>query len=153
MRRSAMVEAVQPGLSLIVFSGQYKRAHYALVLASAAAAIGRPVSLFFTGEALTAVRAPTAPTAPTAPGWHALAGTGEQSAAVLDARLASLGVATFEELLTACGEMGVRFLVCEMALRAAGLTIADLRADLALECAGVVTLFVEAGSDRTLMFV
>ncbi|MFZ1414064.1 MAG: DsrE/DsrF/DrsH-like family protein [Defluviicoccus sp.] len=145
-----MVEAVQPGLSLIVFSGQYKRAHYALVLASAAAAIGRPVSLFFTGEALTAVRAPTAPTAP---GWHALAGTGEQSAAVLDARLASLGVATFEELLTACGEMGVRFLVCEMALRAAGLTIADLRADLALECAGVVTLFVEAGSDRTLMFV
>lgn len=145
-----MVEAGQPGLSLIVFSGQFERTHYALVLASAAAAIGRPVSVFFTGEALTAVRAPTGPAAP---GWHGLAGTGERSAADLDARLASLGVATFEDLLTACGEMGVRFLVCEMALRVAGLTIADLRADVGLECAGVVTLFAEAGSDRTLMFL
>lgn len=145
-----MVEAGMPGLSLIVFSGRFDRTHYALVLASAAAAIGRPVSLFFTGEALTALRAPTAPTAP---GWYALAGSGERSAAALDARNASLGVATFEDLLTACGEMGVRFLVCEMALRAAGLTIADLRADLSLECAGVVTLFAEAGSDRSLMFL
>jgi peroxiredoxin family protein len=139
-----------PGLSLIVFSGAYERAHYALVLASAAAAIGRPVSLFFTGQALNALRAPTVTGAP---GWHALAGSGEQSAAALDARHASRGVATFEDLLTACGEIGVRFLVCEMALRAATLTMADLRTDLAPECAGVVTLFAEAGGDRTLMFI
>lgn len=150
MRRSAMAEASLPGLSLIVFSGQYERVHYALVLAAAAAAIDRPVTLFFTGAALNALRAPPASGAP---GWHALAGSGEQSAAALDARNASLGVATLQDLLTACGQIGVRFLVCEMGLRAAELTAADLRTDLAPECAGVVTLLAEAGSDRTLLFL
>ena len=150
MWRSAMGEAGQPGLSLIVFSGPYDRVHYALVLAAAAAAIDRPVSLFFTGEALNALRAPAADGAP---GWHALAGSGEESAAALDARNASLGVATLEDLLTACGQIGVRFLVCEMGLRAAGLTMADLRTDLAPECAGVVTLIAEAGRDRALLFL
>ncbi len=145
-----MGDASLPGLSLIVFSGHYERVHYALVLAAAAAAIDRPVTLFFTGEALNALRASPATGVP---GWHALAGSGELSAAALDARNASLNVATMQDLLTACSQIGVRFLVCEMGLRTAGLTVADLRTDLAPECAGVVTLLAEAGSDRSLLFL
>ena len=36
------------GLSLIVFSGDYDRVHYAFVIASSAAATGRRVTMFFT---------------------------------------------------------------------------------------------------------
>lgn len=138
------------GLSLIVFSGQFERVHYALVLASAAAALGKPATLFFTGDALKALGRPACDGAP---GWHALNGKEPQPAAVVDARHARLGVATFEELLTACRQMGVRFIVCEMGLRAEGLTMADLRADLAIEGAGVVTLLTEAGSERAILFL
>ena len=35
-------------LSLIIQSGEYDRVHYALVMASAALAVGKPVTLFFT---------------------------------------------------------------------------------------------------------
>ncbi|NJO67759.1 MAG: hypothetical protein HC826_02220, partial [Rhodospirillales bacterium] len=42
-------------LSIIAFSGDYERVHYALVLASAAAAIGGPATMFFTGEAIRAL--------------------------------------------------------------------------------------------------
>jgi intracellular sulfur oxidation DsrE/DsrF family protein len=39
--------------------------------------------------------------------------------------------------------MGVRFIVCEMGLRAEGLDRSALRGDLPIEAAGVVTLLTE----------
>ena len=39
-------------LAIIVFSGDYDRVHYALAMASAAAAVSRPATLFFTMGAL-----------------------------------------------------------------------------------------------------
>src|SRR5512144_454936 len=44
-------------LSLLVLSGTFERVHYSLVLASAAAAIGKPATLFFTDRALRALQA------------------------------------------------------------------------------------------------
>ena len=122
-------------LALAVHAGAFERVHYALVMASAAAAIGRSAVLFFTGEAVRALV-----------DWQDLPGA-EQ-----DARLVARGVAGFEELLEACRELGVRFIACEMALRAAGLRAEELRTDLPIEVAGVVT-FLEAASDGQLLFI
>ena len=46
-----------PRLSLMVFSGDFARVHYALVMASSAAAINVPVTVFFTMKATHAVLA------------------------------------------------------------------------------------------------
>lgn len=119
-------------LSVIVFSGDFERVHYALVLASAAAAIGGPVTLFFTGEAIRALVA--------GDGWRMLPAAGGATGAEIDERYRGRGVAGFKELLEACVAMDVRFIVCEMGLRAIGLTRSDLREDVPVEEAGVVTL-------------
>ncbi len=139
-------------LSIAVHAGDFDRVHYALVMASAAAASDRRVTLFFTGHAIAAVAAGSqGPAEGLTVGWHALEARPED-AVTRDATLRARGVAGFEELLTACRELGVHFIVCEMALRAAGLEAQALRTDLALERAGVVT-FLNQGAGGALMFV
>ena len=115
-------------LPIIIHAPEFERVHYALVLASGGAAIGRKPILFFTGPALLALI-----------DWQRLEGADQ------DARLRAQGVAGFEELLAACAGLGVRIIACEMALKARGLAAAQLRADIAIEIAGVVTLLGAAG--------
>ncbi|MDG5496870.1 DsrE/DsrF/DrsH-like family protein [Niveispirillum sp. BGYR6] len=134
------------GLALIVQAGGYDRVHYALVLASAAAATGRPVTLFFTGRALPALL--------DGKGWRRLDFSDDgTSPEARDATLAHRGVATIEELLTACAELGVRFLACEMGWRALGLRDVTIRPDLSVETAGVVTLLGSVPADHHLIYV
>ena len=135
------------GLSVIAFSGDYERVHYALVLASAAAAIGGPATLFFTGEAIRALTA--------GDGWRLLPAAGGASGGEMDERYQRRGVAGFTELLEACVTMDVRFIVCEMGLRILGLTHTNLRDDVPMEVAGVVTLLAgaEEASARNLVCV
>jgi len=132
-------------LSLILFSGGYDRAHYALAMASAALAVGRPVTLFLTMEG---IRLLLAARGDGAPGWTALgpAADGTQ-AATREASHAAAGVATIEEMLPACVALGGRFMVCEMGLRATGLAAADLRDDVPVAEGGLVTLLGEAERD------
>ena len=99
-------------LSIVVFDGRFDRVHYALVMASAAAATSRKVTLFFTGSALTALKPG---------GWRGLDGEAERT----DADYKKKGVADFESLLEACRDLGVRFIACEMGLRAAGIALID----------------------------
>ncbi len=122
-------------LSLIVFSGDHARVHYALAAAAAAAAIDRPVTLFFTMEA---ARALFAPGAGGAPGWRALAGAGA------DADLRARGIAGFDELLESCVELGARFMVCEMGLRALGASADALRADVPVAVGGLASFYRHA---------
>ncbi len=127
-------------LSIIVFDGRFDRVHYALVMASAAAATNRAATLFFTGHALPAL----------APGgWRRLQGESEAT----NADFRKKGVADFEALLEACRDLGVRFIACEMGLRAAGLTEKDLDPDLPIEVAGVVTFLGDASKTGTIMFI
>lgn len=128
-----------PPLCLIVLDGGYDRIHYALVLASAAAAIDRPVTLFFSGRALVAL---------TPGGWRRL----ERDPKVQDAYLGSRNLATFETLLDACRDLGVRFVACEMGLRAMDIGADDLAPELAVEIAGAVTaLNAAAGGQMTVL--
>lgn len=155
-------------LSLVVYSGTFSRVHYALVLASAAAAVGTPATLFFTMEA---TRFLGKPHADGTPGWRVLpagppAGPAEPaglatgggaasmpSAGGVDDAYAERGVATFEELLLACTAFGVTFMVCEMGLKAIGLKATALREDLNIVEGGVVSFLADASEKGAMLFI
>lgn len=121
-------------LSLIVQSGDFNRVHYALVMASAALAIGKPVTLFFT---MAGTRALT-------PDW---ADDAQEKV------FAAAGLATFEELLGACRDLDATFMVCEMGLRAENLTPGDLRADIAITEGSAVSFLADASRDGAMLYV
>ena len=152
-----MAAATPPDkLSVIVYSGAYDRVHYALVLAAAAAAIGRPVTLFFT---MGACKALARPGADGKPAWRKLplsenlgskaGGTGGKR----DDGYGKAGVATFEELLASCVQFGVKFMVCEMGLRAMGLEGKPLRDDVPIVEGGVVSFLNDASKDGAVLFI
>jgi peroxiredoxin family protein len=131
--------ADKPTLALVVLSSAYERVHYALATAAAAAAVDKPVILFFTQGAVRAVAGTVE-----RPGWHALmvadSALGAANAPGLDRTFRTRGAAGFEELLGACGELGVELLVCSMGLRVAGLDKGQLRPDLKVRETGLTDL-------------
>lgn len=137
-------------LSIIVYSGEFDKVHYALALASSAVATNQAATLFFT---MGACRALLRAGADGVPGWHTLGAGQGQTPAEIDRDYARLGVATFDELFSACVELGVRFIVCEMGLRAAGIDAKDLRDDLSIDTAGIVTFLGDASKDGAIVFV
>ncbi len=155
--------AAKEGLAIAVHATAFDRVHYALVMASAAAASDRRATLFFTGGAVAALTRG----ADGRPGWHALEAAPE-GAAARDAAWRAKKVAGFEELLGACRELGVRLIACEMALRVLDLAPAalgdlappsrsddlrpSLRGDLKPEVAGVVT-FLQAAAGGATVFI
>ncbi|MGE4221533.1 MAG: hypothetical protein AB7G39_18975 [Alphaproteobacteria bacterium] len=144
---AASVTGAGGPLSVIVFSGDYDRVHYALCLASAAAATGRRATLFFTMGACRALASER--------GWQRLnpAGNG-QSAAARDAAHGAAGLATFDELMDACVGLDVCFMVCEMGLKAEGMTAADLSPAVTVTPGGIVSFLAAASGDgSTTLFV
>jgi peroxiredoxin family protein len=117
----------QMGLSVILRSGDYESAHYALALASAAVAVNQKAVLFFTMGGLHALTGPP----PRLEGWSR------------DAENRERGVGDFETLLQACVELGARFIVCEMGLRSLRVDKSELRSDVPFTVAGIVTLLEE----------
>ncbi len=114
------------GLSIIVRSGKYEDAHYALAMAAAALAVNQAAVLFFTMSGLRALMSQ-----PALDDWER------------DALNRQRGVGDFETLLQACIELGARFIVCEMGLRSLAIDRASLRADIPFTVAGIVTLLEE----------
>ncbi len=135
-------------LSIVVYSGDYGRVHYALAMASAAAAMNKPVTLFFTMAAIRALARHEGwrklPAGDLAPGENG----GDQ-----DGSMTAKGLAGFEELLDACVAFKVKFLVCEMGLRAAGLTKSDLRDDIPYDEGGIVTFLADASPSGKSLFI
>jgi peroxiredoxin family protein len=140
-----MTEAEKGRLSLIVFSGDYDRVHYALAMAAASVATARPVTLLFT---MGAVRALAGPDSDGIPGWAALSPSNNgQDPASRDAAHAASGVATLEEMFDACAELGAIFQVCEMGMTAEDIAHEDLRMDLNIAPGGLVGFLAEAERD------
>lgn len=130
-----MTEKTSPDkLSLIIQSEDPGRVHYALALASAALAIGKPVTLFFTMEGTKALT----------PGWV------DRDR---EAELAAAKLATFEDLLSACVELDGRFMVCEMGLRAAGLAPGMLREDVPITEGSAVSFLADASRNGAMLYV
>ena len=123
------------GVSVILRSGDYESAHYALALASAAVAVNQKAVLFFTMGGLRALMGPP----PELEDWQR------------DAVNKQRGVGDFETLLQACIELGARFIVCEMGLRSLGIDRSELRTDVPFTVAGIVTLLEETKSGMHLL--
>ncbi len=138
-------------LSIIVYDGHYDKVHYALVMAAAAAAIDRPVTLFFTMGACHALKQAGKDGEPA---WRDMPLSEEKGkGGAKDDSFAAMGVATFEELLSSCAQLNVRFMVCEMGLRAIGLEGTPLRDDIPLEEGGLVTFLNDASKDGAMIFI
>jgi peroxiredoxin family protein len=114
-------------LGILLISEGHARAHYAFVLATGAAAIGRHVVLFATNQGCRALLADLT------------------AFAEADDSAAARGVAGLAELRDAAIELGVRLIACE-----AGLRMADVTQTLAqpVEIAGVVTFLEAVGSGQ-----
>jgi peroxiredoxin family protein len=117
-------------LGILLLSGTHDRAHYAFVLASGAAALGRQVVLFATNLGCHALFTD----------WSSL------TDATRDERVRASGVAGLDELRQASREMGVRLIACEAGLRAEGLDAARLLPG--VEIAGVATWLAVVGSGQ-----
>ena len=113
--------ASEPALGVLLLSGAHDRAHYAFVVASGAAALGRPVVVFATNQGCLAL----------CRDWSGL------SDADRDARIQVNGVAGLGTLRDACLEMDVRMIACEAGLRAESLDAGLLLPG--VEVAGIVT--------------
>src|SRR5690242_21633072 len=110
MRPSETSHTTQPNLTrrpvpseplgIILLSGAHDRAHYAFVLASGAAALGRRVVVFASNAGCRALLAD----------WSGLADVAR------DDRVRAAGVAGFAELREATRELGARLIVCEAGL-------------------------------------
>jgi len=138
-------------LSIVVYDHHYDKVHYALVMAAAAAAIGRPVTVFFTMGACGAIRATDENGAPA---WTTMPLSDEDATGIeRDNFYKRTGIATMEELIEACIAFGVRFLVCEMGLRAKGLEQTALRSDMDIEHSGVVTFLNDASKDGAVVLI
>jgi peroxiredoxin family protein len=117
-------------LGLLLLSGSHDRAHYAFVLASGAAALGRSVVLFASNRGCLAL----------ATDWSGL------DDAARDARVQATGVAGLNELREASIELGVRLIACEAGLRAEGINPAALLSQ--VEVAGVATFLSAVGNGQ-----
>ena len=117
-------------LGILLLSGSHDRAHYAFVVASGAAALGRPVVLFATNSGCKTLLED----------WSGLVD------AARDARIQAVGVAGLEELRDASRELGVRMIACEAGLRAEGLDAADLLDN--VEVAGIATFLSAVGKGQ-----
>jgi len=132
-------------LSIVVFSGDFDKVHYALVMASAAVASNTPVTLFFTMWAGRALERDQ--------GWRRMKCSDGNSAESMDAGFKAQNVADFETLLEACVALDVSFMVCEMGLKALGMDPDGLRSDVPVAKGGVVTFLADASKDGAMLFV
>jgi len=143
-------------LSLVVYSGDFDKLHYALAMAAAAAAIGMPATLFFT---MGACRALLPPGATGDPPWRDMSvsegagGRVGEDGGGRDDAYRERGVGGFEELIKSCADLGVRFIVCEMGLRAMDFERQGLRGDIPIESAGIVTFLNDASENGAVVFV
>ena len=140
-------------LSIVVFSGDFDKIHYAFVMAGAAAAINIPVTLFFTMGATRALLADH----DGRPAWRSLPageiGNDGDTGGDIDDGFKERTVATFEDLLQACVAMDVKFMVCDMGLRALDLEGAVFREDIPIESGGMVSFLNDARAQGQMVFV
>jgi peroxiredoxin family protein len=115
-------------LGILLMSGTHERAHYAFMVAAAAAALGRQVVLFVTNTGCRVLLND----------WSGL------TDAERDQRVRDAGVAGIDELREAVRELGVRLIACESGMRAEGIDPAGLLPE--VEVAGLATFFAEIGT-------
>lgn len=151
MVQDSSPESRMDRLSLVIYDGHYDKVHYALAMASSAAALEIPVTLFFT---MNACRALMVSADDGRPLWRTMPlsesdGTGGD----MDDEFRAQKIGAFEELLGACMDLGVTFMVCEMGLKARNLPADDLREDVPIKPGGLVTFLSGGAKDGSIVFI
>ena len=123
--------SVPPGraLGVLLLSGDHERTHYALVIATAAAALGRSATLFATNA-----------------GCQLLLRDSPLLGDPRESLLAASGVATVAELIDAALALPVRLIACEAGLRAESLSAESLLPE--VEVAGIATFLEAVGAGQ-----
>ena len=119
----------RPPLGILLVDSGHERAHYALVMASGAAALGRDVVLFATNG-----------------GCRLLLADCPFLQDPREAHLTARGVASIGTLLEAIAALGVRRMVCEAGLKAEDLGAAPLAPG--VERAGVASFLSAVGQGQ-----
>ncbi|HBK05432.1 MAG TPA: hypothetical protein DDZ81_06150 [Acetobacteraceae bacterium] len=117
-------------LGILLLSGAHDRAHYAFVVASGAAALGRRVVVFATNLGCHAL----------CRDWSGL------TDAERDARIQARGVAGLDTLRDACIEMEVHLIACEAGLRAEAIDSSLLLPQ--VEVAGIASFLAAVGGGQ-----
>jgi peroxiredoxin family protein len=123
-------ESLQEPLGILLLSGEHDRAHYAFVVATGAAALGRRVVLFATNAGCHALLED----------WSGLWGW-ERDEAIIGRGVAGLG-----ELREAARELGVPMIACEAGLRAEALEGRKRFGGVVM--AGIATFLGEVGAGQ-----
>ena len=116
-------------LGVLLLSGEHDRAHYALVLAAGATAVGREAVIFVTNA-----------------GCRLFDANRPLEADPREATLAARGVAGIGTLLDVAAELGIRRIACEAGLKSEGVEPEALLPG--VEVAGVVTFLHAVGAGQ-----
>jgi peroxiredoxin family protein len=155
-------------LSLVVFSGSLDRLIAAFVLATGAAAMGMQVSMFFTFWGTAALRRPQAkPVGKTLLermfGWMLPRGTKRLplsqmnmagvGPAMMRYVMTKNGVASIEDMIELCKELGVEMNVCTMSMELLGIKAEELIDYPGRGLCGVAKFLDSAAPGKVTMFV
>ncbi|MBW7885078.1 MAG: DsrE/DsrF/DrsH-like family protein [Caldilineaceae bacterium] len=155
----------QDRVTIVVFSGDLDRVLAAFIIASGAAALGQEVSMFFTFWGLNALRQKRSldgknlmermmsimsPASTHGMGVSKLNFFGAGSI-MLRQMMKDKNVASVEELIDLCAEMGVKLTSCEMSRDVMGIGPAELRPD--AEAGGVAAYLADALESRVTLFI
>ena len=154
----------QKRLAIIATKGTLDMAYPPFILASTAAALDYEVQIFFTFYGLTLLRkdlsgvkiSPLANPAMPMPVpmpvlVSALPGMESMATMMMKQKIKAKGVASIEDLRTACMESGVKFIVCEMTVELFDLKREDFIDG--MEYGGASTFFEFAGNTDMCLFV
>ena len=157
---------VDKGQTIVVFSGDLDRVLAAFVIANGAAAMGHPVTLFFTFWGLNALRKERPPKVkkglldwmfgkmmPRGPNKLALSkmNMGGMGTAMMKHVMRSKGVASLPELIDDARRQGVKMVVCTMSMDVMGIQAEELVDG--LEYAGVGAYVGDAEAARMNLFI
>lgn len=153
-------------LSIVCFSGDFDKAIAALTIASGAAAVGYEVNLFFTFWGFNIIKKKKGRT-PIGKGilakiFNFLMGGRKNlplsrlnfcgiSPKLMTHMMKQRNVATLEELLNACIELGVNFYACEMSMVILGMKLDDFIPEIK-EVLGVAK-FLEIAKGGEILFI
>ena len=133
-------------LSIVVYDGHYDKIHYALSMASTAGALNMATTLFFTMDACSALKQNYS--------WRELPLSGVVgSGQIMDNNFKVQNIASFEDLLSACVDLGIKFMVCEMGLKTQEITLNELRQDIPFEQGGLATFLSNASKHGSIIFI
>lgn len=155
------------GLALIVFSGSLDRMLAAFTLATGAAAMGMPATMFFTFWGTTVLRKPKAraskafiarmfgwmlPKGPRALPMSQL-NFGGGGPLLMRHLMKQKGAPSVEEMLEICADLGVRIHVCTTSMDLLGLDPSEIIDYPSLDYCGVAKFLETAAAGRITMFV